>query len=245
MDQAKATAAAELPQIDAFKSLAEGHRATVKRIRETNRQRRLRYLFYLNLVIFSYLVARLLEDRPFHFGLPNFGPDAVLWLFPLLMIFLILIMVAGPMVANGRSPAVRYSPEQIGVGFDDVRGIDVVLEEVTRSLQIFLAYKSFREELGGNPRRGILFEGSPGTGKTHLAKAMAAEAGVPFYFVSAPSFQSMFYGMTAFKIRGFFKTLKKAARKEGGAIGFIEEIDAIGLSRGGSESMAPYESFGM
>jgi ATP-dependent Zn protease len=74
---------------------------------------------------------------------------------------------------------------------------------------------------------------------------MAAEAGVPFYFVSAPSFQSMFYGMTAFKIRGFFKTLKKAARKEGGAIGFIEEIDAIGLSRGGSESMAPYESFGM
>jgi ATP-dependent Zn protease len=68
---------------------------------------------------------------------------------------------------------------------------------------------------------------------------MAAEASVPFYFVSAPQFQSMFYGMTAFKIRAFFKELKKAATKEGGAIGFIEEIDAIGNARGGMNQMSP------
>jgi cell division protease FtsH len=78
-----------------------------------------------------------------------------------------------------------------------------------------------------------LFEGVPGTGKTHTAKAMAAEAGVPFLFVSGTSFQSMFYGATAGKIRSYFKVLRKTALAEGGAIGFIEEIDAIGGSRRG------------
>ena len=83
--------------------------------------------------------------------------------------------------------------------------------------------------MGGTPRRGLLFEGLPGTGKTMTAKAMAAEAGVPFLFVSATSFQSMYYGATAKKIRAYFKALRKAARTEGGAIGFIEEIDAIAI----------------
>ena len=102
---------------------------------------------------------------------------------------------------------------------------------MVRSLDVFLGYATFREELGGTPRRGILFEGPPGTGKTYLAKAMAKQAGVPFLFISAPAFQSMWQGMTAYRIRSFFKALRKAARKEGGAIGFIEEIDAIGMSR--------------
>ena len=97
---------------------------------------------------------------------------------------------------------------------------------------MFLGYATFREELGGNPRRGVLFEGPPGTGKTFLAKAMAKQAGVPFLFISAPAFQSMWFGMTAARIRSFFRALRKAARKEGGAIGFIEEIDAIGMDRG-------------
>nr|WP_276610647.1 AAA family ATPase [Kineococcus siccus] len=87
--------------------------------------------------------------------------------------------------------------------------------------------------MGGRPRRGLLFEGPPGTGKTHMAKAMAREAGVPFLFVSATSFQSMWYGATARKLRSYFKALRRAARAEGGAIGFIEEIDAIAGARGG------------
>ena len=78
-----------------------------------------------------------------------------------------------------------------------------------------------------------MFEGPPGTGKTYLAKAMAAEAGVPFLFVSASEFQSMFYGQTNRKIRKYFKDLRMHARQEGGAIGFIEEFDAIGGARAG------------
>ena len=87
--------------------------------------------------------------------------------------------------------------------------------------------------MGGSARRGVLFEGPPGTGKTFVAKAMAKEANVPFLFVSASAFQSMYYGQTNRKIRSFFKQLRKHARREGGAIGFIEEIDAIGATRRG------------
>jgi ATP-dependent Zn protease len=239
MDQLEAATAADIAtKPDPFRALANDHRATVKGIRESHRQRRLTYLLGLNLIVFAYLLKRLLEDRPLHFGLPHLGPDAAIYLIPVGLILMMGLMMLIPL-ANGRSPHVRYSPDQIGLDFSDVRGIDPVLEEVTRTLQIFLAYKTFKNELGGNPRRGVLFEGNPGTGKTHLAKAMAAEAGVPFYFVSAPAFQSQWYGATAWKIRAYFKTLKKAARKEGGAIGFIEEIDAIGTTRGGLSSFAP------
>jgi ATP-dependent Zn protease len=98
---------------------------------------------------------------------------------------------------------------------------------------LFLGYKTFREHMGGNPRKAILFEGPPGTGKTYMAKAMAREAGVPFLFIAASSIQSPYFGQTNRKIANFFKQLRKAARREGGAIGFIEEIDAIGVARAG------------
>jgi ATP-dependent Zn protease len=127
---------------------------------------------------------------------------------------------------------VLYRPEQIDVRMSDVQGLDAVREDVQRSLDLFLGGATFRREMGGSPRRGLLFEGPPGTGKTHLAKAMAAEAGVPFLFVSGTAFQSMYYGATARKIRAYFRALRRAARAEGGAIGFIEEIDAIATTRG-------------
>jgi cell division protease FtsH len=232
----RATSVTELsPPVDAFRSVADSHLADVRRTRETNRQRRLRYLFYLNALIFLYLLNRVVEDRPLQFGMPEIGPDTWMWLFPVLILLMFAAMLMLPF-ATGRSPGIRFSPEELRISFNDVRGIDNVLEEVTRSLQIFLTYKQFRDELGGNPRRGILFEGKPGTGKTHMAKAMAVEAGVPFFFVSAPAFHSMWQGMTAWKIRAFFRSLKKAARKEGGAIGFIEELDAVGSARAGLDS---------
>ncbi len=149
-----------------------------------------------------------------------------------LMGVLVLVMVL-PLLGAGRSPHVLYRPSEIDVTLADVRGAEIVVDEVVKSLNLFLAHKTFSERMGGTPRRAILFEGPPGTGKTYMAKAMAKEAGVPFLFVSASAFQSMFYGQTNRKIRSYFRALRKYARREGGAIGFIEEIDAIGTARSG------------
>jgi ATP-dependent Zn protease len=155
------------------------------------------------------------------------------------IILLLAAVLIVPMLGNGRSPETVYLPEQIEVGFDDVKGLGPVLGEVRHTLEVFLNHQHFRDDMGGQPRRGILFEGPPGTGKTHTAKAMAREAGVPFLFVSSTAFQSMWYGATARKIRSYFRRLRKVARDEGGAIGFIEEFDAIGTKRGGMNRAAP------
>jgi SpoVK/Ycf46/Vps4 family AAA+-type ATPase len=107
-------------------------------------------------------------------------------------------------LGQGRSPHLTYRPEQIDVGLHDVKGLGPLRDQVTKTLNLFLGYATFKDRLGGNPRRGILFAGKPGTGKTHMAKAMARHAGVPFLFVSATSFQSMWYGMSARKLRASF-----------------------------------------
>jgi ATP-dependent Zn protease len=153
---------------------------------------------------------------------------------PLLaLVMLIAAVMVVPLVAAGRSPHVRFGPDDIDVRLQDVKGIPVAVEDAVRTLNLFLAHRTFRDQMGGTPRKGLLFEGPPGTGKTHLAKALAREAGVPFLFVSSSAFQSMFYGQTNRKIRSYFATLRATARREGGAIGFIEEIDAIGATRAG------------
>ncbi|MDX6211312.1 MAG: cell division protease FtsH [Frankiales bacterium] len=151
--------------------------------------------------------------------------------------FLIVFMIAYVMI-SGRSPHVVIRPEQINVSLDDVRGIDAVKDEVIRSLNLFLSHKTFEREMGGRARRGLLFEGGPGTGKTHTAKAMARAAGVPFLYASATSFHSGLQGATSRKVRMYFKTMRKLALQEGGAIGFIDEFDAIGAARMGMSGMS-------
>ncbi|MGH8892625.1 MAG: AAA family ATPase [Actinomycetes bacterium] len=199
--------------------------------REVLRRKRLTTVVVMVGLPAAYLWYRILTGNPLDlFNLPSIDP---LLLIPSLFFLLLIVVILGQFVFTGRSPHVTYRPEQIETRLDDVKGIDPVKEDVIRSLNLFLAHKTFAAEMGGTPRRGLLFEGMPGTGKTFLAKAMAREAGVPFLFVSATSFQSMFYGATAKKIRSYFKALRKAARQEGGAIGFIEEIDAIAMARGG------------
>ena len=189
--------------------------------RERARGRRLLHLAGILAIPLAWLWWRVVSGDPFDpfdMALPQIDPFLlIVGVFFAVMIFTML----GMTVFAGRSPHVTYRPEQIDVHLSDVKGIDLVKADVIRSLNLFLANRSFRAEMGGTPRLGLLFEGTPGTGKTHLAKAMAAESGVPFLFVSATSFQSMYYGATARKIRSYFKALRKAARQEGGAIGFI------------------------
>jgi ATP-dependent Zn protease len=212
-------------------ALLDARRADVGAEREERRMQRLWRLALMLGLPTAYLWYRLVDGRPFNiFSLPDIDPMLAI---PIVFFGMLILFMLGSHVGSGRSPHVLYRPEQISTRLDDVKGIDPIKDEVIRSLNLFLAHKSFAGEMGGTPRRGILFEGAPGTGKTHLARAMAAEAGVPFLFVSATSFQSHFYGATARKIRSYFKELRKAARAEGGAIGFIEEIDAIGMARGG------------
>lgn len=214
-------------------------RADVGASREAARLGRLwRVAGVLGLVL-AWLVYRWASGHPFDpltLSLPHVDPLIVA---PVLFFVAMIGLLLGSTLGAGRSPHVLYRPEQIGVTLEDVKGIEPIKEDVLRSLNLFLAHKEFAAEMGGTPRRGLLFEGPPGTGKTYLAKAMAHEAGVPFLYVSATSFQSMYYGATARKIRSYFKALRKAARQEGGAIGFIEEIDAIATSRGGMAHATP------
>jgi cell division protease FtsH len=215
--------------------------ADVAVARERARQNRLLRLLMVLVPLAGYLLLRLASGNPVHPGFPAVSEEWRPLLPGLLLMVVLTAAILFPLLGAGRSPHVLYRPSEIDTSFDDVRGAGVVVEEVVKTLNLFLAHKTFKERMGGTARRAILFEGPPGTGKTYMAKAMAREAGVPFLFVSSSAFQSMYYGQTNRKIRSYFKALRKFARQEGGAIGFIEEIDAIGASRSGMGSSTQRE----
>ncbi len=221
-------------------------RTDVSDAREAARLRRIRRLFVVLFVIavptaiwaiggaMRYLGGGRTADRAWPVHLPVHLPSGWGIYLPSALLILVLVAVmAVPMLGAGRSPHVLYRPEEIDTDLSDVVGAGTVVDEVVKTLNLFLSHRTFRDQMGGTSRRAVLFEGPPGTGKTYIAKAMAAEAGVPFLFVSSSAFQSMYYGQTNRKIRSYFKALRRYARREGGAIGFIEEIDAIGASRSG------------
>ena len=203
--------------------------------RERSRSTRLQRLAVVLALIAILLVLRDVLDPGASLPIPHF-PASLQPMLPAIVLITVLVLVMViPLLGAGRSPHILYRPDELTMSFDDVRGSEGLVEEVTKTLNLFLAHRTFAEQMGGSPRKAILFEGPPGTGKTYMAKAMAAEAGVPFLFVSSSAFQSMFYGQTNRKIRSYFKALRKHARREGGAIGFIEELDAIGGARGNGQ----------
>ena len=130
----------------------------------------------------------------------------------------------------GRSRAKRYEPESgPRTTFNDVAGIDEVKEELAEIVD-FLRNPGKYTALGAAIPKGVLLSGAPGTGKTLLARAVAGEASVPFFHMSASEFIEFIVGVGASRVRDLFETAKKAAP----AIIFIDELDAIGRARGGS-----------
>ncbi len=127
----------------------------------------------------------------------------------------------------GRSRARLQGEDQVKVTFADVAGVDEAKEEVQELVE-FLRDPSKFQKLGGRIPRGVLMVGSPGTGKTLLAKAIAGEAKVPFFTISGSDFVEMFVGVGASRVRDMFEQAKKHAP----CIIFIDEIDAVGRHRG-------------
>ena len=132
----------------------------------------------------------------------------------------------GPM-SFGKSKAKLLSEDQINTTFEDVAGCDEAKEDV-KELVDFLRDPGKYQRLGGKIPRGVLMVGQPGTGKTLLAKAIAGEAKVPFFSISGSDFVEMFVGVGASRVRDMFEQ----AKKQSPCIIFIDEIDAVGRSRG-------------
>jgi cell division protease FtsH len=168
------------------------------------------------------------------------GPSPLaqlIWFFllPMLLLGMVLMFVMrkmggiGSPMQFGRSRGKLYAQQEVGITFDDVAGIDEAVEEV-REIVDFLRHPEKYQKLGGRIPRGVLLVGPPGTGKTLLAKAIAGEAGVPFYSLSGSDFVEMFVGVGAARVRDMFQQ----ATAKAPSIIFIDELDALGKSRAGN-----------
>ena len=155
--------------------------------------------------------------------------------FPMLLLIGVWIFFMRQMQGGGKGGAFSFGKSKARmldgvsnpVRFSDVAGCDEAKQEVQEVVD-FLRDPSKYQRLGGHIPRGILLVGSPGTGKTLLAKAIAGEAGVPFFTISGSDFVEMFVGVGAARVRDMFETAKKIAP----CIIFIDEIDAVGRQRG-------------
>ena len=168
---------------------------------------------------------------------PNFLAQLVLQLAPALLLILVFAWMLRQMqgggaggrgaMSFGKSRARLLSEDQVNVTFADVAGVDEAKTEVGEIVD-FLKDPSKFQKLGGKIPKGVLMVGSPGTGKTLLARAIAGEAKVPFFTISGSDFVEMFVGVGASRVRDMFEQAKKHAP----CIIFIDEIDAVGRHRG-------------
>ncbi|HEV2970084.1 MAG TPA: ATP-dependent zinc metalloprotease FtsH [Pirellulales bacterium] len=185
-------------------------------------------------------LSKMLQDAKLRgFDYPE-GPTAwkTIWL-PYLAAGAIIVVIffvlfrkiggAGSPMAFGRSRGKMYAQEDLGITFDDIAGIDEAVEEL-REVVEFLRTPEKYQTLGGRIPKGVLLVGPPGTGKTLLAKAIAGEAGVPFFGLSGSDFVEMFVGVGAARVRDMFQQAESKAP----CIIFIDELDALGKTRGSS-----------
>jgi cell division protease FtsH len=177
----------------------------------------------------------VIDAKPTDTG-PSFLTSLLFGFGPTLLLILIFVFImrraaaagggAGGLMSFGRSRARRVEASDQPVTFADVAGIDEAKEELSEIVD-FLKNPDKYLKLGGHIPRGVLLSGAPGTGKTLLARAVAGEAGVPFFQMSASEFVEMIVGVGASRVRDLFQQAKAAAP----AIIFIDELDAIGRSR--------------
>ncbi|HSX81230.1 MAG TPA: ATP-dependent metallopeptidase FtsH/Yme1/Tma family protein, partial [Candidatus Saccharimonadia bacterium] len=155
------------------------------------------------------------------------------WVVPLVFLFILWGFLSrrlgpGQGVMNfGKSRARIYAERETGVTFADVAGVEEAKEELQEIID-FLRYPQKYAALGGRIPKGVLLVGSPGTGKTLLARAVAGEASVPFFSLSGSDFVEMFVGVGAARVRDLFKQ----AQEKAPCIVFIDELDAVGKARG-------------
>jgi cell division protease FtsH len=154
------------------------------------------------------------------------------WLPFILLIGIVLFVLSrvqggGRLLGFGKSRAKAVTKDQPETTFDDVAGLDEAVEEL-QEIKEFLESPSKFRDIGAKIPRGVLLFGPPGTGKTLLAKAVAGEAGVPFFSISGSDFVEMFVGVGASRVRDLFEQAKSSAP----AIVFVDEIDAVGRHRG-------------
>ncbi|ACA58655.1 ATP-dependent metalloprotease FtsH [Candidatus Desulforudis audaxviator MP104C] len=168
-------------------------------------------------------------------------PDRPSWLTTMFMSFLPILLLVGlffflmqqtqgggsRVMSFGKSRAKLHTEEKTRVTFSDVAGVDEVKEELQELVEFLKEPRKF-SEIGARIPKGVLLFGPPGTGKTLLARAVAGEAGVPFYSISGSDFVEMFVGVGASRVRDLFENAKKNAP----CIVFIDEIDAVGRQRG-------------
>jgi cell division protease FtsH len=168
--------------------------------------------------------------------LVGFGPTVLLIAAFVWMSRRTAAAAGGGLFGLGRSRAKRYSEAQPKVTFDDVAGIDEAENELIEIVD-YLKNPAKYQRLGGTMPKGVLLIGAPGTGKTLLARAIAGQAGVPFFSLSASEFMEMIVGVGASRVRDLFRQAREAAP----AIIFIDELDAIGRTRGSSTQLGGHD----
>jgi len=174
----------------------------------------------------------------------GFLVNLLISLAPMLLLVVLWLVIARRMSRGGMGGLARKAPPKpVGTGpgerrttFADVAGIDEVKAELTEVVD-FLQHPQVYREMGAKMPRGVLLAGPPGTGKTLLARAVAGEAGVPFFSASASEFIEMIVGVGASRVRELFSEARKVAP----AIIFIDEIDTIGRARGGGNAMGGHD----
>src|SRR5689334_21352967 len=183
-------------------------------------------------------ITRTLEDKGIDFDSKGTGGFSWVSAFFSLLPFIILIafwiflmnQVQGggsKVMSFGKSRAKRMAPDSPKIGFKDVAGVDEAVEEL-QEIKEFLENPKKFQALGARIPKGVLLYGPPGTGKTLLARAVAGEAGVPFFSISGSDFVEMFVGVGASRVRDLFEQ----AKQNSPCIIFMDEIDAVGRHRG-------------